>query len=147
MVHNYKECDQTTEQTSELKSERWDGTRRIKQETKKSKWYHTTKKASRSKSLPRNSTQQILAFSHPWSSCSSSHSISPSPLSHTSSGNSSPHGPPSPTSEAECIPDAIIMSSKDDQQGSSPVTKPKCSHHTTTEMSTPTFKDKSAQSF
>jgi hypothetical protein len=155
MVHNYKECDQITEQMSELKVER----RRIEIELegltkkqKKSKWYHATKKTSRrSKSLPGSSSDSIqrsLPFSYPSSSCSSSHSISPSPLSHTSSGNSSPHGPLSPTSEAENTSDAIILSSEDDQQDSLPVrNESESSLHTSTELSTPTTKGESSHSF
>ena len=129
MVHNYKECKQITEQMSDLKVER----RRLEIELegltkkqKKSKWYHATKKASRSKSLSgtsSDSTQRFLAFSHRASSCSSSYTISPSPLSYTSSGNSSPHGPLSPTSEAEDTDANILSSEEDDQQGSLPVTK------------------------
>ena len=156
LVHNYKECDQITEQMSELKCER----RKLEIELagltkkqKKSKWYHTTKKSSRSKSLPgssSDSTQKTLTFSHPSSSCSSSHSVSPSPLSYTSSGNSSPHNPLSPTSEAESISDVMVLSSEDDQQGSLVVgnePESESSHHTSTEMLNTAAKGESSQSF
>ena len=89
--------------------------------------------------------QHTANTTHPSSSCSSSHSISPLP--HTSSGNSSPPYPLSSPSEAECTPDAIILSSEDDQQGSLPVTDEPESAHTSTEMSTPTAEGESSQSF
>ena len=141
MVHNYKECDQITEQMLELNCERRKLDIQLAGLTKrqnKSKWYFG-KKTSRSKSLPgllTSSTQPKLAFSHTSSSCSSSHSISQSPLSHTSSGNSSPRGPLSPSSQTGSIAKTVILSSDDEGQGST--NEQESTHHASIDMSNPT---------
>ena len=156
MVRNYKECDQITEQMSELKCER----KRLdielaslNKKQKKSKWYFN-KKSSRSKSLPGSSSgsnsreQPRLDFFRTSSSCSSSHSISPSPLSHPSSGNSSPHGPLSPSSETENTTDAIVLSSEQEDEDLSAETSEPKSQHTEVNMSFPAPNESEAsQSF